>query len=113
MADVRRTPQDVSRSGLAATYYSGLLTADTQVINNDGRVVLHFKKSGAGACTVTIATPNTIDGQAVADRTVNVPATTGDVFVGPFPEKHYNDPSGDLRVTLSEITGLTLAVLRV
>lgn len=112
MADVTKAPEDVDRDGLAATYNSGLSTADTYVIENNGRVILHFKKTGAGACTVTLKTPGLVDGLAVADRTVNVPATTGDVFVGPFPREEYNE-AGSLKVTLSEVTGLSFAVLRI
>lgn len=113
MADVRKVPQQVVRDGLAAVYGAGLTTTDVFTIHNDGRVVLHFKKTGAGICNVTIATPGQVDGQPVADRVVPVPATTGDKLIGPFSEKDYNDSAGDLRVTLSEVTGLSLAVLRI
>lgn len=112
MADVVKTPQVVVRAGVAPTYNSGLSTSDVYVIENDGRTILHFKKTGAGACTVTVETPGTVDGLAVADRTFNVPATTGDVFVGPFPREDYNT-GGNLRVSCSEITGLSFAILRV
>ena len=110
MADVIRTPEKISRNGIDLTDISGLLTADTQVIRNNGKVFLHFKNTGAGACIVTFITQGTVDAQAIADRTVTVPATTGDIHVGPFPPDIYNDASRDLRLTLSEVTGLTMAV---
>lgn len=111
MANVRLNPQAVNDAGLSgATYNGGLLTADTHLVANDGKVLLHFKKSGAGACTVTFTTPGTFKGKAIADPTVNVPANTGDVFVGPFDKDLYND-AGDLKFTVSEVTGLTVAVL--
>lgn len=114
MADVRLTPEKVTDAGLAATYTGSLSIADTYLVQNDGAVILHFKKTGAGACTVTVVTPKSGGrGLAIADRTFSVPATTGDVFAGPFPVGLYNDGSGDLSFTLSEITGLTVAVLRV
>lgn len=112
MADVVKNPEDVTRAGLAATYLTGLTTTDTYVVENNGRVILHFKKTGAGACTATIKTPGTVDGLAVSDRTVNVPATTGDVFIGPFPPADYNE-GGSLKITLSEVTGLSFAALRI
>lgn len=112
MADVRLAVEQILPSGLAATYTGSLLIANTYQVRNDGRTFVHFKKSGAGACNVTIATPSTVGGNAVADRVVEVPATTGDKFIGPFPPHIYNDGSGDLNITLSEITGLTVAVLR-
>ena len=116
MADVRIAVEQVDRAGngLTATYTGGLSVANTYLVNNDGRVVLHFKKTGAGACTVTVTTPGTVDGLAVADLTASVPATTGDIFLGPFPTDQYNAAGEqDIRFTLSEITGLTVAVLRV
>jgi hypothetical protein len=113
MAEVRKAVQQVSRAGLAPTYHADLTTSDTFLVNNDGRVLLHAKKASAVDCVVTIATPGTVDGQAVADRTVTVPASGGDRFIGPFSVKDYNDSGGDLRLTFSNIAGLTLAVLRV
>lgn len=111
MADVDLTAEQITRVGINATDTGSLSTSDTYKVRNDGKTFLHFKKSGAGACTVTFVTPGTVDGLAVADRTVSVPATTGDVMVGPFPRRIYNDSDGELAFTLSEITGLTVAVL--
>jgi len=111
MADVRKNVQKISSAGLAATYHSDLTTTDTFLVRNSGKTVLHFKKSGAGACNVTINTPGTVDGLAVAQRVVVVPATTGDVFISGLRPNDYNDVNGDLRITLDEVTGLTLAVM--
>lgn len=112
MSDVRLSPEQILPSGLAATYTGSLDTGNTYLVRNDGRIALHFKKSGAGACNVTIATPGTVGGNAIAERVVEVPATTGDRFIGPLPPHIYNDGSGDLSITVSEVTGLTVAVLR-
>lgn len=112
MSDVTKNPEAVLATGLAATYHGSLSTSDTYLIPNDGQVLLHFKKTGAGACNVTIATPVTQGGLAVSDQVVQIPATTGDKFIGPFPPHIYNNGNGQLSVTLSEVTGLTFAVLR-
>lgn len=111
MADVILAPQKLSDAGVAPTYTGSLSVANTYIVRNSGRVFLHFKKTGAGANTTTVQTPKTVGGLAVADRTVNVPGTTGDVMVGPLSPDLYNDAIGDLRFTLSEITGLSVAVL--
>lgn len=114
MANVRLTPEAVDDKGLAATYIGSLSVANTYLVNNGGNVILHFKKTGAGACTVTVTTPKTGGrGLAIAERTFTVPATTGDIFAGTFPVGLFNDGSGDISFTLSEITGLTVAVLKV
>ena len=71
MANNRLTPEAVVRTGLAATYLTDgagagqLNVTDTYQVNNDEAIGLHFKKSGAGACIVTIVTPGTVDGLAI------------------------------------------------
>lgn len=114
MAQLRKTPENIVRSGLIATYLSDytVVATNTYIIRNNGKVLLHFKKSGAGNCDLIIITPNTVDGLAVGDRTVIIPATTGDKFIGPFPPSIYNDANGDIEITLSEVTGLTGAILQ-
>lgn len=112
MPVVDLVPQTIVRAGLEPDYESPLTTTDTYQVPNNGRTFLHFKKSGAGDCTVTLVTPGKVDGLAIADRTVTVEATTGDVMVGPFPPSTYNDADGKMAFTLSEITGLSVAVLR-
>jgi hypothetical protein len=113
MADVTLAVEAIVRSGIDPTDTGSLLTANTYQVQNEGRTFLHFKKSGAGACTVTVVTTAVVDGKAVADQTVTVPASTGDVMCGPWPPEIYN-VKGDnyLEFTLSEITGLTVAALR-
>jgi len=111
MAEVTLAVENVVKSGLAASYTGSLSTSNTYFVRNNGRVILHFKKAGAGDCTVTVQTPKQVAGLDVAENTLTVPATTGDKFAGPFPPSVFNDANGDLKFTLSEITGLTVAVL--
>lgn len=113
MADVRIDVEKVIPGGLAATYTGSLLTTNDYLIKNDGKTILHFKKSAAVNAVITVETPITVDGLAVAERTATVPASTGDRFMGPFPTRVYNDTSGDLRFTPSDVDGLTVAVLRI
>lgn len=107
------TIQDIVRasSGLTPSYAAGSAT-ETYLIPNNGRVFLHVKKTGAGDCTVTVTTPNSVDSLAVTDYTATVVATTGDKMIGPFQPDTYNNSAGQIAVTLSEVTGLTFAVLR-
>jgi hypothetical protein len=112
MATVVLVPDVAVEAGIAANYNSGLNTGNTYKFRNNGRTMLHFKKSGANACTVTIAAVAAIRGHAVAGETVTVPATTGDVFVGPLTKDIYADVNGDTTFTVSEVTGLTVAVIQ-
>lgn len=113
MADKTIAPQRISDVGVTPTRTSGLLTADTHIVRNTGRMWLHFLKTGAGICTVTVQTPKVVGGLGVAERTFTVPATTGDTIAGPFPPDIYNDALGDLRFTLDEVTGLDVAVFQI
>lgn len=110
MAIITKNAETISRPGLVATYNGGLTTTDTYQVPNDGKTVLHFKKSGANVCTVTVQVNKVVDGLTVPNRTVSIPATTGDKFVGPFPPDTYGK---QITITLSEITGLTFAAVRI
>lgn len=111
MANVNLTAQALVRSGIDLTDNAGLNIVDTYLVQNDGRTWLHFKKTGAGACNVTLSTFKEVDGLTKPTRLIVVPATTGDIMAGPFPREIYNDPAtGKLQFTLSEITGLTVAI---
>jgi len=111
MANVAVTPQQIDNDGLAVTYQTPN-AVDTYQVPHTDETFLHFKKTGAGACTVTVSTPATQAGLAVSDRTINVPATTGDVMAGPFPAALFRDSDGKLNVTFSEVTGLSFAAFR-
>jgi len=100
------------KGGIAATYTGVLLVPDTHLVRNNGKTFLHFKKAAAVDCVVTVQTPPTVAGLAVAEQTFTVPATTGDIFAGPFPPSIFNDSIQDLRFTLSDVDGLTVAVLK-
>ncbi len=111
MADTRVTPLKVVKTGLTTSYTAGVVVATTDfVFKNDGRTFIHFKKSGAGACTVTLKTPAKIAGLDIEEPTITVAATTGDIMAGPFPPSIFNDGNNDMRFNLSEVTGLTFQV---
>lgn len=74
-------------------------------------VLLAVKNADAGSHVVTIATPGTVDGLAIADRTVTVPA--GQTFVVPITDR-YRDPStGRAAITYDGVTSVTVGVFRV
>lgn len=65
-------------------------TVDGYKISNDGRTIVHVKNGNAATLTVTIQTPSTVDGLAVADRTVTILTTAEKEFV--LPPAYYNQP---------------------
>jgi hypothetical protein len=57
MATVTVQDMTILSSGLTPSYAAGD-AAETYLIPNNGDMFVHVKKSGAGSCTVTVATPN-------------------------------------------------------
>lgn len=110
MARTALTVQDLAASGITPSYTAAI--ADGHSVHGDGKTFLHVKNSGGSACTVTIQTPATVSGLAVAEQTVSVPATTGDKMIGPFPPNTYNQVDGDVYIDYSVTTGVTVAAIR-
>lgn len=103
--------QQIADTGIVPAYQAGITAADTFTFPNDGKVFLHVKK-GANPCNLTLVTPATNRGKAIADTVVAIGANT-DQMVGPFPTDLYNDPStGLVTGSVSEATGFTVALLR-
>lgn len=103
----------ISVQGGIASVPVAMVTADNYIVRNNGRVLLYFVKTGAGVATITVVTPKTISGLAVAEQTFTVPATTGLVWAGPFNPDVFNDASGDIDVSTSEETGITIEAIQV
>jgi hypothetical protein len=107
------TVQKMVKGGTTTTIVnSGLLSTDSYTFQNDGRTFLHFKKTGAGAATVTFTAQATVQGLSVSNQTVTVPATTGDVYAGPFPTSLFNDSSANVTFSLSDTVGLSFELMR-
>jgi hypothetical protein len=111
LATIVLNPDVMLDSGVAVNYQA-LAIGNTYKVRNNGKTILYFKKTGANACTVTFTTNGTLKGKALAAVTNNVPATTGDVHTGPFDPTVYDDINHDISFTVSEATGLTVAVLQ-
>ncbi len=111
MAEVRINVQQSTMNSITPAYGGGILVPNTYLVRNNGRVFLHVKKSGAGACNVVVDTPGKVGGLDIAQLTVAVEATVGDRMIGPFDPALFNDSNQDLKVTFSEVTGLTVAAI--
>lgn len=101
--------QTVGLGGLAPAY-TAASASDTFPPGNN--VFLHVKNGGGTADTVSIVTPGNVQGQAISDISVVVPATTGDRMIGPLPGGLVADTTTGLAtVTHSSVTSVTVAVL--
>jgi hypothetical protein len=107
MADFTLTVYETTKSGSTAPNYTDNETDATSSNNyyipNNGRVVLIVE--AATSSNVTIQTPGSIDGNAIADLVVAL-ADADIKIVGPFAPQIYNDAAGRLLVTVSANTKL-------
>ena len=110
MARTALAVQQVERAGLTPAYTAANAQGHS-IINGDGGAFLHVKTSGT-PCDVTVQTPGTVDGEAIADRVVSLGAAT-EAMVGPFPPSVYNQADGTVYVDFSAVAGVTCAALRV
>jgi len=106
------TVEEVSTSGLTATYYSAS-TDGVKFQNLNGNTIVHVKSTYTDSTVVTIEIGPTYNGLSFTDPTVTVPAS-GDTFIGPF-RTFFNQPSdsGYLYLDFNQATSVTLAVLEV
>ena len=102
--------QQITKAGITPAFTAA--NADGHSILNDGLTFLEVKNAGA-EMTVTIATPQTVDGLAVADRVVTVPLTTGDKMIGPFGTDYNQADGSGLLVTFSRVSDVTCGAFRV
>lgn len=104
------TTQTAVQAGITPSY-AAVASSDTAVPGDN--VILHVKNAGGSADTVTIVTPGTVRGLAVADQTVTVAATTGDKMIA-LPADLYADPTtGLVTIQHSFTTSVTCAVIAV
>ena len=99
--------QTISRAGIAPSYAAASGGGDQ--FANDGRQFVHRKNGSGSSITATFVTPRTVDGQGVADLAVAIPAGA-ERIVGPFPKATFNDEDGNVAITYSGVTSLTVGV---
>lgn len=97
----------VSRSGVSVAGVAASVGGDT--FTNTGKEVLRFRNASAGTLYAYFATPATMDGLAVSDRSLTL-AAGAEIAIGPFPRYIYGTT---VAITYSAVTSLTVAVLAV
>lgn len=87
--------------------YAAAVGPDT--FTNDGRTFLHVKNTNGATRTVTIDSTKLCDQGFDHDQAVVIPATTGDVMIGPFPTARFGTT---VTVTYSAVTNLSVAAFK-
>ena len=105
------TTQVINLAGLAPTYSAA--AASTKIVCGE-RTFLHVKNTAGSSMTVTLSSTAKVRGQAAADVVVTVPATTGDMMIGPVTQDLFAGVSDGLAsVTYSSTTSVTVAAVRI
>lgn len=108
MARTDLTPASTSRTGL--TWAGAPANVDGHMFGDNGRRLVRLKNTDASARTVTIPTAVQVDGLDVEDLVVPIPATTGDVTIGPFTPL-YRQPNGKVHLDYSATAGLSVQLI--
>jgi hypothetical protein len=99
--------QPMGLSGLQPEYDPASGGGDTAPIGNN--IVLHVKNGDASPHTVTVATPGTVGGLAIADAQQVIPAG-GDAFIA--MRSVYRQANGRAAITYDAVTGVEVAVVQ-
>jgi len=113
MARTEVTAQEVVLTGLEPTLTAA--NVDGDIIECGGDVFLWVDNGSAGEVDVTIQTPLTVEGLAVAENVVTVPAG-GVRLIGPINRRAFGQPSGDAKgkayVDFSAVTSVTRTYIK-
>lgn len=104
-------PQVVVLTGITPTLVAAEAGGDN--FENSGRDFIHIKNGDAAAMDVTVDSQVDCNQGVDHDVVVNIPASTGEKFIGPFPKDRFNDEGGKVQITYSAVTGVTIGIVRV
>lgn len=110
MAASALTPQASSLAGLAPSYAAA--NAAGNFWSNTGKEFLQILNAGV-QITVTITSQDNCNEGVNHPITVTIPATTGNIIIGPFPKSRFNDVNGYCQIAYSGVTGVTVGVFTV
>lgn len=99
----------------AAVSIATLITPDATNGNRffgNRNTLLRVKNASGGTITVTVHTTRLVEGQAVADDTFTVAATTGDVIYSGFSDIFKQNQAGEVWVTFSAVSSVTAQVIQ-
>lgn len=103
------SPQSVTHAGLAPTYLPATSGGDTCPTGSG--LLLAVKNGDSVSHTVTLVTPGTVDGLAVADRAIAVGA--GVTMLIPVADVYRDRSTGLASITYDGVTSVTVAAIRV
>jgi len=102
MARTALQVQPITSAGTDLTLTSA--NVDGHSVRNNGRTFILVVNGDASPMTVTLQTPGSVQGLAIADQTITVPASESRYI---FFKKVHEQPNRDVYVDFSSVTSLT------
>lgn len=99
------TVQSIAETGTTVTF-AAVSASDTWA--NNGNSYLRVKNANGAICTVTVAATSACNQGYTHNKVVAVPATTGDMVMGPFPKLRFGTTPV---ITYSVTATVTIAVV--
>lgn len=100
--------QSVESTGSAITFTSAAGGGDSCAAGDD--LILLVRNADVADKTVTLTTPGTVDGLAIADRAITVTAATTKGIR--LKKSLYGDSADNVAIAYSAVTSVTVAVVR-
>ncbi len=100
-----------TRNGVEVVAGAAACAVGGDAFANTGQEIALITNAGGAPVTVSFAVQSTVDGRAVASRSVVVSNASTEA-IGPFPMALYNDGSGLVRMTYSSVADLFVKVLK-
>lgn len=116
MAETTLTVQSIAAAGSAPTYGSANTDGSKAPVDDQGRTFLHVKNTNGSARNLTLVAQKPsaqvpgVGAVTLSNKTVNVPATTGDVMI-PI-EPYFIDLNGYAHWTYDAVSGVTIAAIK-
>lgn len=110
MATAVLTVQNITVSGLTPTFTAATATDGFEFSGNTGDIFIRIQNTNAATRTATPATTGkSPSGLSLTPVGVIVPATTGDILIGPFPPAEYGTT---VTVALSAFANVQAAAIK-
>jgi hypothetical protein len=102
----------VAKAAVSVATLTAVDGTDGNKFYANANTLLRVKNASGSEITVTIDVTRLVEGQAVADDTFTVAATSGDVIYSGFSDIFRQNDAGEVHVTFSSGTSVTAQVLQ-
>lgn len=98
------------------TYTTASAAVGGDVVANNGKTILQVTNGSGSSITVTVAAVNTdlsnpLQGSVTKSNSITSVGAGATKIIGPFPTGVFNNTSGQIAITYSAVTSITIAAI--